>query len=152
MEQMFSNDGNIQIIAQYYGENAQKNVVQEECAELIQAICKDNRYNTDKTRQHMIEEMSDLYLVLSTLSYFLTYEERKFLIENFNAKVNRQLGRIEEDVRRRDMEEEVKEIQCPCDTCADWSVRLTDCIGYADYHNCSKYRKWLHLKEMREKG
>lgn len=150
MEQMFSNDNGIQVIAQYYGEDAQKNVVQEECAELIQAICKDSRYNTDTTHQHMIEEISDLYLALSTLNYYLTYEERKFLIENFNAKVNRQMGRIEEDVRHQDIEE-AKEMECPCKHCDDWNVALSDCVGYMNYHNCSKYQKWQHAKEMEEK-
>lgn len=149
MDQMFSNDNGIQIIAQYYGEDAQKNVVQEECAELIQAICKDNRYNTNRTRQHMIEEMSDVYLALSTLNYFLTDEERKFLIENFNAKVNRQLGRIEEDVRHQDIEK-VKEIKNPCNSCDNWSTALQDCTGYMNYHNCGKYQKWRHIKEMKE--
>lgn len=149
MEQMFSNDSNIQVIAQYYGEDAQKNVVQEECAELIQAICKDNRYNTDKTRQHMIEEMSDVYLVLSTLNYYLTYEEKNFLMENFNTKVNRQLGRIEKDVRHQDVEEN-KEIKNPCKSCDDWNTALQDCTGYMNYHNCRKYQKWCHIKEMKE--
>lgn len=147
MEQMFSNDSNIQTIAQYYGEDAQKNVVQEECAELIQAICKDKRYNTSETRQHMVEEISDLYFALSTLYYFLTDKERTFLTENLDNKVLRQLGRITDDIVEK---KEKEEKECPCKHCDDWNVALSDCIGYMNYHNCSKYQKWQHMKEMKE--
>lgn len=146
---MFLSDNGTETIARYYGEDAQKNAVQEECAELIQAICKDKRYNTSETRQHMVEEISDLYLTLSTLYYFLTDKEKAFLTENLDKKVLRQLRRIADDIAEKKEKEEIK---CPCDTCEDWNVRLMDCTGYADYHNCSRYRKWQHVKEMREKN
>ena len=128
MEQMFSDDSRVQIIAQHYGEEPQKNVVQEECAELIQAICKTRRYDDEQTRRHMIEEMSDVFLVLSTLNYYLTSEEKKYLVDNFNTKLDRQISRITKE-------------KCPCDMCNNWNETFERCDDLKDH--CIPFKDWV---------
>ena len=144
MKQMFSDDNRVQTIAQHYGEEPQKNVVQEECAELIQAICKTRRYDDEQTRHHMIEEMSDLFLVLSTLNYYLTSEEKKYLIDNFNMKLDRQMERIEKEVKEQDAKEErlKLKLKCPCDSCPAWRDDWNRCGDYMASRDCITWSNW----------
>lgn len=121
MEKTFLNDKRIIEIAKYYGEEAQINVVQEECSELIQAICKIRRYNNEETRHRMIEEMSDLYLVLGTLNYYLNDAERQYFIDNFNKKLDRQMERLKKDKEIKENEKKKIGIKYPCDSCPNWN-------------------------------
>lgn len=51
-----------------YGMQAQMDVAEEECAELIQAISKMKRYGYDTDRYyHLVEEIGDVILVLAQL-------------------------------------------------------------------------------------
>lgn len=73
-------------IFMHYGEEAQKRKLQEECAELIRAIARDDEKN-------MLEEMADVELLIeqfkADLKYFDTIEDIK------SAKIERTLKRIE---------------------------------------------------------
>lgn len=53
-------------IVHKYGD-AQYNIAMEECAELIQAINKHLRYNNQKSREHLIEEISDVLICIDQL-------------------------------------------------------------------------------------
>lgn len=49
------------------GIHHQSNIAMEECAELIQAISKQLRYNTNQTREHLCEEIADVSICLDQL-------------------------------------------------------------------------------------
>lgn len=92
---MLTQDARIERIADTYGMAAQANVVQEECAELIQAISKDRRYNSSTTAQNMVEEMADVYLTLSTLYSQLSKPQQIFFWDVLDKKLERQMIRID---------------------------------------------------------
>ena len=73
------------IVFNHYGEEAQRRKLQEECAELIRAIAKNDKEN-------MIEEMADVLFIIeqfeSNLEYFDKIESVK------SAKIERTLNRI----------------------------------------------------------
>lgn len=106
----------IQKLADYYGFDNQSDKTIEECAELIQAIEKykenerNNYMNEDEKqeyRQHMIEEIADVQIMLDQLVYLLNCEEEmKKVIE---YKVKRQLERIRKE---KEQIEKIKEEGC----------------------------------------
>ena len=85
-----------------HGSLQQEDVAIEELAELQHAIIKHRRYGTPETRQHIIEEVADVSIMLYQL----------LLIHGFNglnaitdAKLQRLASRLdEEEQKRKDFE------------------------------------------------
>lgn len=91
-------DERLMKIADHYGLDSQLNMLQEECAELIQAV---NKYKRTRTTA-IVEEMADVYIMLYQITYLLNKEVASVDVEDFIAmwmekKIRRQLKRIEGD-------------------------------------------------------
>lgn len=89
----------IKKIVEHYGE-AQLDIVQEELAELIQAISKYKRYGKNWTFNNVIEEIADVEIMLEQLIYLLsdngsTHKLRLIINQVKLNKIKRQLERIE---------------------------------------------------------
>ena len=87
-------------ILQHYGATAQRQQLIEECAELIQAVCKLERARTnagkyDTAQYNFIEELADVEIMLEQMKQTLTRTERDTMLRIENSKINRQLQRIE---------------------------------------------------------
>lgn len=85
----------IRKIADYYGLYAQLDMLQEECAELIQAVSKYKR----KRVTNIFEEMADVFIMLDQIIYLLNKEVASVDVEELIAlwmekKIRRQLERI----------------------------------------------------------
>lgn len=84
----------------HYGLNKQLNQLVEECAELIVAIQKQQRYDfstvSDTISDGVIEEMADVKNLIEQLELYRNHiaERVKTMIER---KVDRELGRIEQN-------------------------------------------------------
>ena len=86
----------IRKIADYYGLDAQLDMLQEECAELIQAVSKYKRTRVT----NIVEEMADVFIMLDQIIYLLNKEVASVDVEEFIAlwmekKIRRQLERID---------------------------------------------------------
>ena len=90
-------DDRIKRIADHYGLNSQLNILQEELAELIQAVSKYRRGDPS----HIMEEIADVYIMLDQVTYLLqktTGVDLNYLISlNGEKKIRRQLRRIQEE-------------------------------------------------------
>lgn len=89
----------IENIAQYYGLKPQLDILQEECAELIQAASKFKRGNYDEYTipSSLIEELADVEIMLNQIEYLLGDDVRKEIGRVKKDKIKRQLGRIEDE-------------------------------------------------------
>lgn len=74
----------------YYGKDAQSTVCMEECAELIQAISKEKRGNSDKN--HLAEEMADVLISISLL---------KEIYDVSNEQINNWIDKKQKRIRSR---------------------------------------------------
>lgn len=80
---------NIYKIADHYGKDPQLSMLQEECAELIQAVSKYNRTgNFDK----IIEEISDVEVMIEQIKYLFNCSDNVEKVKE--EKIKRQLERI----------------------------------------------------------
>lgn len=90
-------DNRLKTIADHYGLDSQINILQEELAELIQAVSKYRRGDPS----HIIEEIADVYIMLEQITYLLqktTRVDLDYLISlNGEKKIRRQLRRIQEE-------------------------------------------------------
>ena len=76
-----------------YGRNSQINIAMEELAELIQALSKFNRDNSDRsTVDNISEEMADVIIMLSQLEIIFGNEED--IIAFIDSKLKRLYNRI----------------------------------------------------------
>lgn len=85
-------DKDLSRIAEQYGLRVQMRQLVEEMAELTQVICKSERYDLETVRDHLVEEVVDVDVVLSQVKYLLgdnAFERIR------NEKIKRQLKRIE---------------------------------------------------------
>lgn len=80
-------------IAQHYGEGPQLLILQEECAELIQAASKIRR-DAPRAYEHFIDELADVSIMIQEMVSFMDDDERTKLHKKINEKINRQLERI----------------------------------------------------------
>lgn len=64
----------------------------EELAELQKAILKNRRYNTEKTRNEVIDEIADVEIMLEQLK--IIYSCHKEVETRVDFKINRQINRI----------------------------------------------------------
>ena len=86
-------DKELQQIAEHYGLRVQMRQLIEEMAELTQVICKSERYDLDTVREHLVEEVADVQVVLDQVIYLLGDNR----IEQIRAeKIARQKRRIED--------------------------------------------------------
>ena len=83
-------------IADHYGLDKQLNILQEECAELIQAVSKYKRRKLIDDYQHILEEIDDVEIMIAQIKYLLK-------IPDYHAdyvkeeKIKRQLERIQNE-------------------------------------------------------
>ena len=89
----------IEIIANFYGLKPQLDILQEECAELIQAVSKFKRgkYDEYTIPSSLIEELADVEIMLNQIEYLLGDDVRKEIGRVKKDKIKRQLGRIEDE-------------------------------------------------------
>ena len=84
-----------QIMA-FYGRSNQLDILQEECAELIQAVSKIRR-GTPGAEEHFIDEFSDVYIMLLEFITDFDDDEKTALYKQINLKLDRQIDRIEKE-------------------------------------------------------
>lgn len=78
-------------IADHYGLRKQLWQTVEEMAELTQVICKTNRYDMDTVRDHLVEEVADVSIMIDQLEYLLG---DNMIAKIREEKIKRQLERI----------------------------------------------------------
>jgi len=75
-----------------WGPQPQLTMINEECAELIQAVCKNLRNDNPTTENHIVEEMADVaimieqYLVVKNLDEYY-YKIRQMKLERLKEKL-----------------------------------------------------------------
>lgn len=84
---------NCAAIAAHYGEGHQLGILQEECAELIQAVSKVRRERPGAYDDY-IGELADVAIMLEQMLSFLDDEEETQLTRIINKKLQRQLERM----------------------------------------------------------
>lgn len=92
-------------IMQHYGAEHQKDILIEECAELIQAVEKSRRgvLKEDKPSYtyDMISEMADVQIMLWQFESVMTAYSRQCFEDEIQRKLRRQMDRIGEEVEKR---------------------------------------------------
>lgn len=78
-------------IANHYGLRRQLWQTVEETAELTQVICKTGRYDMDTVRDHLVEEVADVSIMIDQIVYLLGYN---MIAKIREEKIKRQLERI----------------------------------------------------------
>ena len=82
-----------QKIADHYGYEDQSRMLQEECAELIQAVNKFHRKESSKTFDSLVEEMADVQIMIIQILHLLDVDKEIYREELMN-KLDRQLERM----------------------------------------------------------
>lgn len=82
-----------QIIA-HYGDRAQRHILIEECAELIQAVIKCER-GCEGAGDNFIEELADVTIMIEQMVQSLCLYDVQRYNEMLKKKINRQLERIQ---------------------------------------------------------
>ena len=80
-------------IMRYYGRNNQLDILQEECAELIQAVSKIRR-GTPGADEHFIDEMADVSIMIAEFIADFDDDEKTEYYKKINEKLTRQQDRI----------------------------------------------------------
>lgn len=98
-----NNDEKIKKIADHYGMESQIDIMQEECAELVQAVSKFRR-GGDNPISKMLEEMADVTIMIQQVLYLLNKRTNMFglsaydgFYEFIDKKLDRQIKRIEDE-------------------------------------------------------
>lgn len=94
----FDVDGNNKI-ADYHGYFMQRDMLTEECAEVIQAVNKCRRCCVD-AQDNFLEELADIKVLLAQMEHFLNEDKITAIA---NEKIARELNRIEKE--KKDEEE-----------------------------------------------
>lgn len=99
-------DERLKQIADHYGLDEQLNMMQEECAELIQAVSK---YRRTGKPGSLYEEITDVKILLQQIDYLLDKKNSEWGIysaDTYNhfseMKIKRQLERIEKERKNDD--------------------------------------------------
>ena len=92
-EPEFDTPDNVRAIAGVNGGFIAQNLLQEECAELIQAVSKKQRRPSAQTLDHLIEEMADVSIMLDELAYLIP-NGHELLRRRRDEKVGRTLERL----------------------------------------------------------
>ena len=139
----------VQRSIEHYGKDAQSTVCMEECAELIQAISKEKRGNSDK--DHLAEEIADVIICIEILKqiYNITEDE---IYSWVITKQERIIRRIEKDTqstktnaeRIRNMtDDELAEFLAYNAYCEECYVKKDDSCCYPDGTCKQKHLEWL---------
>lgn len=139
----------VQRSIEHYGKDVQSTVCMEECAELIQAISKEKRGNSDK--DHLAEEIADVIICIEMLKqiYNITEDEIYSWVIN---KQERIIRRIEKDTqstktnaeRIRSMtDDEFAEFLAYNAYCEECYVKKDDSCCYPDGTCKQKHLEWL---------
>lgn len=139
----------VQRSIEHYGKDVQSTVCMEECAELIQAISKEKRGNSDK--DHLAEEMADVIICIEMLKqiYNITEDE---IYSWVITKQERTIERIKKDVqstetnaeRIRNMtDDELAEFLAYNAYCEECYVKKDDSCCYPDGTCKQKHLEWL---------
>ena len=78
-------------IANHYGLRRQLWQTVEETSELTQVICKTGRYDMDTVRDHLVEEVADVSIMIDQIVYLLG---DNMIAKIREEKIKRQLERI----------------------------------------------------------
>lgn len=81
---------------EHYGKELQLEVVQEELAELIQAISKYKRNKSTKSLNNIVEEVADCYIMLNQLEIMLALPSYE-ISSQIDYKLNRLQQRFKEN-------------------------------------------------------
>jgi NTP pyrophosphatase (non-canonical NTP hydrolase) len=99
-----TNIAKIKQIADHYSYNAQREMLIEECAELIQAAQKLKRvegkvpYPTEAAfLRNFVQELADVSIMVEQMKYFLTPELYNEYEDAVTMKIDRQISRIEKE-------------------------------------------------------
>lgn len=92
-EPEFDTPDNVRAIAAQNGVFIAQNLLQEECAELIQAVSKKQRQPDAQTMDHLIEEMADVSIMLDELAYLIP-KGHELLRRRRDEKVGRTIDRL----------------------------------------------------------
>ena len=82
-----------QIIA-HYGDRAQRHILIEECAELIQAVIKCER-GCEGADEIFVEELADVSIMIEQMKQSLCLYDLQRYNEMLKKKINRQLERMQ---------------------------------------------------------
>lgn len=88
-------------IIAHYGVEAQKDILIEECAELIQATEKSRRGEPAVFTADMVEEMADVQILLMQFISLFGEHWTAVFEETINGKLKRQAERIEAERSKR---------------------------------------------------
>ena len=85
-------------IIRHYGAEAQKDILIEECAELIQAVEKSRRQpDAPELTADMVEEMADVYIMIMQFESIMGYYWSEMFDRTVQEKLQRQIDRIHEE-------------------------------------------------------
>lgn len=91
---------NIRAIADHRGFNAQATKLVEEMAELTVAIMHLNRKDApEKRKAEFIEELGDVLIIAEQIVSLLKPQERIYLSDSIEFKIDRELNRIRNEKR-----------------------------------------------------
>lgn len=82
----------LQFIIDTYGTKVQEDIAIEECSELIKAICKNRRNPSNETRKGIIDEITDVEIMIEQLK--IIHSCSREVEERIDYKIERQIDRI----------------------------------------------------------
>jgi NTP pyrophosphatase (non-canonical NTP hydrolase) len=98
-----NNDDKLRKIADHYGMESEIDIMQEECAELVQAVSKYKR-GKDDDFSHLLEEMADVMIMIEQVLYLIDNRMNAkgssayyAYFAFFDKKLDRQIKRIEDE-------------------------------------------------------
>lgn len=92
-------DERIKKIADHYGKESQLDILQEECAELVQAVSK---YRRGGSYHLIMEEMADVKIMIEQIEYLNSDTENQLISQIREGKLDRQIKRIREEELKED--------------------------------------------------
>lgn len=97
-----TNMAKIKQIADHYGYNSQREMLIEECSELIQAVQKlkraeatDDAESIEKATDSYLEELADVAIMVEQMHRLMSLEQVGKFNDNLTSKLDRQIDRIE---------------------------------------------------------
>lgn len=109
-------------IIKHYGFEVQRDILVEECAELIQAVSKCKRNNVEVS-DNFLEELADVSIMIRQMLAALNFNETIAYQKHIDRKLDRQIRRINGKFERG------------CDNCIFYGT----CSKRSGY--CGNYRK-----------
>lgn len=88
-------DERIKAIAEHYGLPAQREQLEEECAELILASQKCKRIGDRNTFNNFCEEVADVYIMVMQMMHLISPDVINAIV---NKKLKRQMKRIKKEI------------------------------------------------------